>query len=724
MHHRARERKEYADGTVVNSCFEMSNFFEYRQTPYRWMLWLTLPWISLIWGAAYSCWGALLAAPERQSVKPSRFSMRAIVKRPLLANSICLILPLIQSISIIIPGAIANARCDAALERYLTWQQVHADDQSLSQEALVEAVQIYNIMLSGGYAAATTFSIWTLWAGLFFLAFSKITAGLFFDILRHARRLNSTFTKHGTISAGNSGSWKARIPRAFKSGVGRASSINRTKSATLLGHNNSTSDEKNASSLTSTGEEGIGNPAALVNMSAASPRGAPTRAWSTDSAHHPRLATTDEEEVAMSAEGRRAREIEIGLEEMMQIGADTMHVFSRQEVAEDLPNTSFFPPVKPSKVIGTPAQLANTSTRAHHARLFRRLVINFGFQFSGICLAILAYMSIALFLAIRFYASFENNTIGYCIGSAVLVAMWAAVLFGSITLFAIAARTYETAVPPGGVSQPGSRIETVPNAGVWSEMPPANSVMGSTRAGKKPSLKFTRATKMATALAQHDVTVAGQDETQLGPGADSQIHSIRGVTGVAAMRAALEEEEEEADFQRLAALRSPASVTFEQWPSSAAAEQQQQHKLLTPSDFQMRRAPRVGAAVGFSTPPSGNSPPDNELSPLQRTLDQPMSPASRRHGHSNSLKLNSSPPRRSTSNSNNGGANLGRSDGGASGATEMSILTNSSSRLQQQQQKRTPIPRIAYSHDESPSARHSVDYVQAEAAQGDDSDLE
>ena len=665
-------------------CFELSTFYESRAAPYRVMLWITIPWISLIWGAAYSCWGALLAAPERQA--GNHFNLRAVVKRPLLANAVCLLLPLMQSVSIIIPGVISSKRSDDALSGYLDWQQKYANDQSLSREALVDALDIWAMLLNGVYPCVIAFSIWVLWAGLFFFAFSKITAGLFFDIVRHARRLNSNFVRQ------ESSSWKKRLPRTMKPQV-----IMLRKSSTTL----PAREEKHASSSghSSTGEEGIGNPRAL-----ATPEGL-ARGWQASQLNS---GSASGDEAGESAEQRRIRAIEAGLEEMMQIGADTMHVFSQREIAEDRPHTSFFPPVKPSKVIGQAAAApVGSSARVHHARLFRRLVINFGFQFSGICLAILVFMAIALYMAVEFFASFENNTAGYCIGYALLLAMWATVVFGAITLSAIAARTYETAIAPGGLSQT-SAMESAPNAGLFTEMPPANSVLAAS--GRKPKLKklpFTRATRRATALA-HEATVPGVDETYDNIGARNG-----GAQGD-------DEEDDSSGTERLAQLRSPTSVTFEQWGSTYVDGR----KLLTPEDFQAnKKTPRATSsrrvsALGQSHAGNGSPPRVEPDLNLDQPLNQPMSPATRRHTHTNSGPTAARTPA--------GPIEIQEElrDHMQAMGTEMATLDSAGRQREQQQQKPTPIPRIAYSHDEPPAADQTFDHTQYEAAQGDDSDLE
>ena len=536
---------------------------------------------------AYSCWGALLAAPERDADgKLHRFTLRSVVSRPLLANLICLLLPLAQSISVIVPAVLSDAKGERALNDYLAWEQKYENATSIDRDMLLEGADIYNRNLDAIYYACIGFSLWSFWAFSFFLIYTKIVYGLFLDIMRHTKLLRSNLPSESV-------SWKTKLQRSLnRASVSRESASDMEKMNTSSDHGRSS------------------NPRALV-------------AADDYTLGSGRNVDGDEE---MSSSRRRNRD---ALQAEMPMATETLHIFSRQEVAEDLPNTSFFPPVKPSKVL-PPQNLTGTSSRAAHAKLFRRLLVNFGFQFAGICVAVLVYLAIALFLAIEFYASLEANNAGSTAGPAVLAAFWAASVFGSVTLFAIALRTYEQAVPAGAVSNPTRETPRF-NAGAFT-VPPEPSTAKSPTMRSKP--RFTRATKKATEIAA-DQTIGGSDrDSSIEEPIEDLPRAYPG--GSIAMTRVNPSRKDRSDisadeaerFEHLSETNAVTQIDHFQYSKEPVPA----HKLLTPEDFQ-----RKDRARHVSSP---SSPPDE--TPLSATMNGPLAPSTRvRHAHQNSLKSNS-----------------------------------------------------------------------------------
>ncbi|KDN49944.1 hypothetical protein K437DRAFT_74638 [Tilletiaria anomala UBC 951] len=475
---------------AIALCFMFDEFYEHGQTPKCIMLWITTPWISLLWGAAYSGWGALLAAPEGDTYGSGPWSLRSIAKRPLLANVICLALPLLQSISILVPAIIAHVKQEAALSSYLDWEQRYAEVTELSREFVLEGQTIFHDSIEATYYADVTFTLWTCWAGLFFVVFTRIVYCLFLDILRHAKLLNSNYVRHE--------------PSSWKTCMNRTSQAVKPQSLLLRMAGEEKAAQKCMESMPPINEDTDGD--------VFHPKG---YAEEGISLNHIRSPDEVSGSGTRAASPRSCQPVNPAIEQFvdeLHVGQETWHIFSTREVAEDLPHASFFPPVKPSRVLPFARPLTESCSRSQHARLFRRLVLSFGLQFGGICLATLTYMGTALYLAIELYASAEANDIGNTYGGALIAAMWAAVFFGSITLFAIAFRSLECAVLVTGMSVATSEQLHDPLSEVTKGPTRTNSAnyKSGQSGGKSGSKRFTRATQKATELAV-DRTFTGNE---------------------------------------------------------------------------------------------------------------------------------------------------------------------------------------------------------------------
>ncbi len=567
------------------------------------LLWICLPWISLIWGAAYSCWGALLAAPESSDKgKRSWFSLRSLVRRPLLANLICFLLPVIQSISVLIPAILAEVHWSRALSAYQAWEPRYASANALSRDMLLGSQDIYDQQLRACYYVCVTFTLWTLWASLFFLIYTKIVFGLFVDILRHSRLLSSNFVRRGPSANANASS--GRTAR-FSGSITKPAIWRRRHSV------DAAEQEK---------DEATPDSSPMTNKRAL--------ARAEDYAHGGITAGTTTAATEDMEAPRR------GEQPCAANDTDTVHFFSRQEVAEDLPHSSFFPAVKPSKVIGN-STMVGSSSRNEHARMFRRLLVNFGVQFTAINMAILVYTGGALYVAVTLYTAAEQDRVGRMVGPAILAALWAAVVFGAITLIAIALRTYEAGPPTGAVSEPTGATPRI-NGGAWAVV--SNITEHTSNAGdhhhghphhkRNSHFRFTRATKKATQLAEDQSIASNDGERSLDH--NDEVGTVAAASSAGHARASRARDsvidlgpEEEPEQMSISA--SVARIDHFAYPKQVPA-----HELLTPEAFQAK--PRTSrqsrnSSSGVVTPSSTSPHLAGQAFPP--TAHQPLAPRRR-----------------------------------------------------------------------------------------------
>jgi len=131
------------------------------------------------------------------------------------------------------------------------------------------------------------------------------------------------------------------------------------------------------------------------------------------------------------------RPMGIDYQQSCQAGVDQHWNVQVRDLQDDTPNTSFFPPVRPSAVV-------RPVTNSHKSEKYLRAAyVHFLFQGIMISAAIIYYGEITIYLALSLVSHHERHLIGLPIDVAFLQAMWGVVFFGTGVLVSITFRTYE-----------------------------------------------------------------------------------------------------------------------------------------------------------------------------------------------------------------------------------------------------------------------------------------
>lgn len=179
-------------------------YFDQEHNPWRIMLWISCVWCPLVTGAIWAGWGTLHATPSAFS-KPSisssgrRHVVRSFIRKPWVINILCLSTPVLQFVSVMIPGIIANARTDSALQMYLDWLDRYGTATELSPDMLREAQQLWFKAASGAYISAVLMTIWSAWAGVFLIFYGLTGAFLIRIVRRQISRIRSLERKQNAL---------------------------------------------------------------------------------------------------------------------------------------------------------------------------------------------------------------------------------------------------------------------------------------------------------------------------------------------------------------------------------------------------------------------------------------------------------------------------------------------------------------------------------------------
>ncbi|CAO1623555.1 unnamed protein product [Sympodiomycopsis kandeliae] len=120
----------------------------------------------------------------------------------------------------------------------------------------------------------------------------------------------------------------------------------------------------------------------------------------------------------------------------------TRSFFTPQQMDEDRPVPTFFPPVRPSKVVGR-KMMSRNPAKSTQAIYLRHVGANFLVQYLAIALAVVMFCGIAMFGSIIVVPIMETNRLGAGLSRALLWASWNSTFFGVIVMSAIAGRVME-----------------------------------------------------------------------------------------------------------------------------------------------------------------------------------------------------------------------------------------------------------------------------------------
>lgn len=268
-------------------------------------------WSPLIVGAWFGFIGTAFARPSSKASPYSKKSLFTL--KPMTINLICIVVPVVQVSTIVIPAVISNRAYGKVQTRWKAWDEKYLMETELSREMLLEATFIWGDLLKALETVAWAFVVWSIWAFLLTGAYG----GVGFSLLRTIRKQIRKLQELGVERTSEPSQLSPRTPSIPLTPI--------SPSCTLLGSPTGKTPLdlkadfemklKRSASLNSFHFPGGGNrdPANLTSPS-----------W-LDSDPYPSGG---------APEKTSAEEADL--------------IFSQRELIEDLPHPSFFPSLRPS----------------------------------------------------------------------------------------------------------------------------------------------------------------------------------------------------------------------------------------------------------------------------------------------------------------------------------------------------------------------------------------
>lgn len=157
------------------------------------LLWILLPWCSLIFGAFLATIGTYYATPKgvRHGIK-NKDQHSNPIKRFFLhawtANVLALSIPIICCISIAIPSFIANAHYMQARSEQLSWLTRYDQATYFTQEMVIEVQLIWYKALRAMRLTAIIYLLWFVWAMVCFVLYTFLSVRLVKAILTEMKK--------------------------------------------------------------------------------------------------------------------------------------------------------------------------------------------------------------------------------------------------------------------------------------------------------------------------------------------------------------------------------------------------------------------------------------------------------------------------------------------------------------------------------------------------------
>ncbi|KAL9935832.1 hypothetical protein V8E36_005409 [Tilletia maclaganii] len=373
------------------------------------ILWITQSWTPLIAGPIWSAFGIWHARPPKTSPKIRDTNPRFCgipLPQPIISSAICLLVPVMIMLSVLGPGIKGNDARTDATAEYTRWMAKYANATTLDRDMLLEMQSIWTTDRAAFFWLAITMLIWFGWCCVVFMVYTTATIRLLLPLGSQLKDLSERIKTEQTFM----GVSKAG---ARKHGAFDGQAVIHTESVPL--------------------------PLAT-----------------------PRLLSL--------AANYVGRPMGIDYQQPCQAGVNQHWNVQVRDLQDDTPNTSFFPPVRPSAVV-RPAPDNKTSEK-----YLRAAYIHFLFQGIMLSAGIAYFGEITIYLALTVVSYHERHLIGHPVDIAFLQAMWGVVFFLVGVFVSITFRTYEPVLV--NLLQGGN------NAGTTSTQGPAETMRSNGQASR------------------------------------------------------------------------------------------------------------------------------------------------------------------------------------------------------------------------------------------------
>jgi hypothetical protein len=355
-------------------------------------------WLPLWIGAFMAAWGSFYTAPgalEKGRISKSRFGR--VASRPLVINIFCLGTPILLIASLLAPIILTQIHYNAAFNAY---KSLHANIEMVlastnfnqavplagAQGLLDMASSVWQMQTTSIYYASIGYAIWSVWAGILLLFY--IPAGGYLCFLL----------------------WKQLKEQKAK--------LNQKEVAQKR-------QEQQTSMLERHTHNEMG-PAVLL--------------------FEPLNFTTEQDRSEKSSDGKLTPQMNTATASPTSL---LQEIIEEEEVKESDQGSGpdfYFPPLAPA--IKKQQKCIINSPQSRYKYL-RRCFINLSVLYIGIVLGATLYLGVAASLAARYYESYLTSpqSCMQLLYDCMVVTAWGAVIFGTLTIFAILARFADPANP-------------------------------------------------------------------------------------------------------------------------------------------------------------------------------------------------------------------------------------------------------------------------------------
>lgn len=472
--------------------WEVDKFYENRsKLPYNFMAWLQLPWIPLIIGASMAALGTYFAIPSntQQSFgvdseeNQTKAALRRFFTHSWFINSTTLLGPLAVIISVLIPTVWSSVLFNHSLDKQLIWQEKYADFPDFTQEMVTDAQRIWYEVLPAMRLASVTMIVWTIWAFSIFVIYTSIAIRLVLAVRRELYKVEnakgtyrgfavSTYHEPNEEQAGGAAEIEKQNRLKFaaalhsgddddvENGAGKENShqpktspvVPQTERSDIVNGDaivSQTTKERKTSDATVIQEHSISRSNSKLPLMPKEEGNVRQSPHGTERSSEEDLQNVldraipmqfDEEGAAAMISSARKR----GKKASKTSDNDSDRAGNTHGIRSFLPNIMM--QKRPAQEVQK--QLA-AGGRSQQRDALRKAFLHVCIQAIAISPACFLFMGIALLLAIGSYGGTEHPRNGgtlyeVIVTYAILFASWVTVVFGSVTLFAIAFRTYES----------------------------------------------------------------------------------------------------------------------------------------------------------------------------------------------------------------------------------------------------------------------------------------
>lgn len=157
-----------------------------------------LPWCPLIWGAVYAAWGSYFATPGRDGFTKDNSRLERLFGHAYFINGLGLFIPLTIFFAIVIPAVIASNIVNQGIEMEAAWQATYAFQAELTQEMAIDAQRVWYRLLQGYFIVASIFIAWVVFAFGMTVAYTTISWRLVKSVHRELARVRGEEVSQGS----------------------------------------------------------------------------------------------------------------------------------------------------------------------------------------------------------------------------------------------------------------------------------------------------------------------------------------------------------------------------------------------------------------------------------------------------------------------------------------------------------------------------------------------